>query len=107
MAGPRLIRVAEAGRPAFQLRPGEEGISIFDPSAVGPALTESEILDAFRTGSQLVECSLVEIEDHGLRVVPIEGADWLPLRLRQAHAEIRPAPGMTRSQFKKTHKELE
>jgi hypothetical protein len=45
------VRVTEPGRPAFQLRKGEEGLSVFDPAAVQPPLTESEILDAFRLGS--------------------------------------------------------
>lgn len=102
-----LVRVTEEGRPAFQLRRGEEGISVFDLNAVQPPLTEAEILQGFRTGSQVVLCSAAEIEAKGLRVVPVPGTEPLPQRLREAHAEIRPGPAMTRSQFKQVLKELE
>jgi hypothetical protein len=107
MADRRVFRVAEAGRSAFQLRKGEEGLSVFDPDAVNPELMKGEILESFRSGSQLMELSVSEIEQQGLIVVPAEGAEPLPARLRQAHAEIRPGPGMTRSQFKQALKELE
>ena len=107
MAERQVIRIAEAGKPAFQLRKGEEGISVFDPSAVNPSLSEDEILQNFRSGSQIVERSVSEIEQKGLTIILIEGAEPLPMRLREAHAEIRPGPGMTRSQFKQALKELE
>lgn len=45
-----VVRVATPGQPAFQLRKGEQGISVFDPAAVDPPLTEDEILAAFRPG---------------------------------------------------------
>jgi hypothetical protein len=102
-----VVRVAEPGKPAFQLRKGEEGISVFDPQSVTPPLTEAEILDSFRPGSQAIMRSVAEIEQRGLLVVPIPGAGPLPERLRKAHAEIRPGPGMTRPQFKEILKELE
>src|SRR5437660_4054714 len=102
-----VVRVTESCRPAFQLRKGEEGISVFDLEAVDPRLTESEILDNFRAGSQVVVRGIAEIEQLGLRVVPLPGAEPLPQRLREAHAEIRPGPGMTRAQFKQALKELE
>jgi hypothetical protein len=102
-----VVRVTEPGKPPFQLRKGEEGISVFDLEAVHPTLTEDEILDSFRPGSQAIARSVVEIEQNGLRVVPILGAGPLPLRLREAHAEIHPGPGMTRAQFKQALKELE
>jgi hypothetical protein len=102
-----VVRVAETGHPAFQLRKGEEGLSVFDVEAVNPPLTEIEILDGFRPGSQAVARSVAEIESKGLRVVPIPGASTLPQRLRDAHAEIRPAPGMERGRFKQALKELE
>jgi 2-iminoacetate synthase ThiH len=102
-----VVRVAEPGKPAFQLRKGEEGISVFDLQAVKPPLTEAEILDGFRVGNQTIVRSVAEIEQKGLQVVPIPGAEPLPERLRQAHAEIRPSPGMTRGQFKQILKELE
>ncbi|MBX6311614.1 MAG: hypothetical protein IRY99_01625 [Isosphaeraceae bacterium] len=85
-----VVRVAEPGRPAFQLRKGEEGLLVFHLGAVDPPLTEAEI------------------EAKGLRVVPIPGAEPLPSRLWEAHAEIRPGLGMTRAQFKQPClKELE
>ncbi len=102
-----VVRVAEAGHPAFQLRKSEEGLSVFDCDAVNPPLTETEILDGFRPGSRAVLRSSAEIESKGLRVVPIPGAGTLPQRLREAHAEIRPGPRMARSQFKQALKELE
>jgi hypothetical protein len=73
-----VVRVMEPGRPAFQLRKGEEGLSLFDPGAVQPPLTESEILDAFRPGSVLVMRDVAEIEARGLQVVAIRGAEALP-----------------------------
>ena len=102
-----VVRMTEPGRPAFQLRKGEEGISVFDPEAVQPPLTETEILNSFRAGSQAVSRSRAEIEEKGLQVVPIPGAETLPQRLREAHAEIRRGPGMTRTEFKKALRELE
>lgn len=45
------LRVATPGKPAFQLKPGEEGISVFDPLLVEPSLTQEEVLSAFRQGS--------------------------------------------------------
>ena len=39
-----VVSVTEPGRPAFQLRKGEEGLSFFHPATVQPPLTESEIL---------------------------------------------------------------
>ena len=102
-----FIRVTEPGKPAFQLRKGEDGISIFDADAVGPALTEPEVLDAFRSGSQGVSRTREEIEAKGLVTVPIPGSASLPMRLRDAHAEIRRGPAMTRGQFKKALQELE
>jgi len=97
----------EPGRPAFQLRKGEEGISIFDTDAVEPALTESEILENFRAGSQVVHCSQTEIGRKGLVVVPVLGTHSLPSRLREAHMEIQKGPAMSRGQFKQLLKELE
>jgi hypothetical protein len=102
-----VFRVAEPGKSAFQLRKGEEGLSVFDLLAVNPPLTEAEILDSFRAGSQTLIRTVSEIENKGLQVVPVPGAEPLPERLRQAHAEIRPGPGMTRGQFKQILKELE
>lgn len=102
-----VVRVAEAGRLAFQLRKGEEGISVFDPNEVNPPLTEQEILGSFRPGSVAVVRSLEEVAAQGLTLVPIRGAEPLPRRLQDAHAEIRPGPGMTRAEFKQALKGLE
>ena len=102
-----FVRVTEAGKPAFQLRNREEGISVFDVNAVEPPLTEAEILEAFREGSTVVLCSADAVAAVGLQVAPIAGAEPLPERLREAHAEIRPVANMTRPQFKAALKELE
>jgi hypothetical protein len=102
-----FIRVTELGKPAFQLRKGEEGVSVFNTDAVDPGLVDAEILDAFRADSQLVTRTRDEIEAKGLVVVPIPGSASLPLRLRDAHAEIRRGSAMSRGQFKKALQELE
>jgi hypothetical protein len=102
-----LVRVVGPGRPAYQLRKGEEGISVFDTDAVEPPISESEILESFRPGSETVICPRADLEGKGLQVVPIQGADWLPPRLREAHAEIRAGVEMSRAQFKQVLKELE
>ncbi len=102
-----FIRVAEAGKPAFQLRKGEEGISVFDTEAADPPLSEAEVLEGFRAGSQLIFRSREEIEARGLVLVAVPGGTSLPLRLRDAHAEIRRGPSMPRGQFKKMLEELE
>jgi hypothetical protein len=102
-----VVRVAEPGRPAFQLRKGEAGLSLFDPDLVDPPLAESEILEAFRPGCVLVARSAAEVEAKGLQIVRITGAESLPRRLSEAHVEIRPGAGMTRTEFKQALKELE
>lgn len=102
-----VVRVSTPGSPAFQLRKGEEGLSVFDPAGVDPPLTESEILDAFRDGSALVIRSVAAVEAAGLRVELVEGAGGLPERLRRAHRELRPGPGMSRPAFKQALKGLE
>lgn len=110
MAEPMVAVVARVGSPdapAFQLRKGEEGLSVFDPDGVEPQLTEDEILDAFRSGSVVVYRTVDEINGSGLALVPTEGAEVLPGRLRAAHREIRPGPGMTRAAFKVALRKLE
>jgi hypothetical protein len=102
-----LVRVAEPGRPGFQLRKGEEGLSVFDLDGVNPPLTDAEVLDSFRPGSQVIGRTQAEVEAKGLQVIPIPGHEPLPQRLRDAHREIRPGSGMTRAQFKQALKELE
>src|SRR5688572_6876894 len=102
-----VVRVGTPGAAAFQLRPGEEGISVFDPDGVDPPLSDTEILDSFRDGSLLVVRPVAVINSLGLRVEWVEGAAVLPDRLRAAHREIRPGPGMTRPQFKAALKGLE
>ena len=102
-----VIRIAEPGRRAFQLRKGEEGISVFDLEAVEPPLTENEVLGSFRTSSVSVCRSRKEIEEKGLQIVQIPGGEMLPQRLREAHAEIRPGPAMSRAEFKNALRELE
>jgi len=102
-----LLRVAEPGKPAFQLRKGEEGLSVFDSDSVNPPLTEAEVLSNFRPGSVLVIRALADIHVRGLIVVSIPGVGSLPQRLQDAHSEIRPGPGMSRIQFKQALKDLE
>jgi hypothetical protein len=102
-----IVRITEPTRPAFQLRKGEEGISVFDLEAVEPPLAEDEVLSCFRGGSCAVAKTIAEIERRGLRVVRTPGTASLPQRLREAHAEIRPGPEMTRTQFKRSLLELE
>jgi len=101
-----LIRVAHPSKPAFQLRKGEVGISIFDTDAVDPPLTEAEILASFRPGSDAIALTVEAVENKGLKVVPIHGAPVLPDRLQEAHVEIQPGPGMSRSEFKQRLTEL-
>jgi hypothetical protein len=102
-----VFRVCEPNRPAFQLRPGELGISVFDPGAVDPPLTESEVLEAFRTGSIVTSRTEEQLRKLGLELVPVPGHADLPERLIQAHHEIRPRGTMSRADFKKGLKELE
>jgi hypothetical protein len=101
------VRVGEPGRPYFQLRRGEEGISVFDPVAVDPPLSEAEILAHFRSGSQVAVRDVGIIESKGLRVIVREGGPNLSERLRLAHREIVAGLAMTRRQFKDKLKELE
>ena len=102
-----ILRVAEPGKPAFQLRKGEEGISVFVPDSVQPPLTEAEILAAFRPGGVVVTRTDTEITAKGLQIVPVPGGEPLPDRLRSAHAEIRSGAGMGRPRFKQALQELE
>jgi hypothetical protein len=102
-----VVRVGTAGQPAFQLRKGEEGLSVFVPVAVDPPLTEEEILSAFRPGSVLLRRTSAQVAEHGLALVRTIGADYLPERLRTAHAEIRPGDGMDRAPFKSALRHLE
>ncbi|MBP3959147.1 hypothetical protein J8F10_28210 [Gemmata sp. G18] len=102
-----VVRVASPGSPAFQLRKGEQGISVFDPAAVDPLLSEDEILAAFRPGSIVIYRSVAVIEEHGLQLEHTPGAESLPERLRTAHREIGPGVGMDRPAFKVALRNLE
>lgn len=102
-----IVRVATPGMPAFQLRKGEDGISVFAPSAVDPALSEDEVLGCFRHGSILIAISVADIGTRGLKLVRVEGAESLPARLRAAHHEIRLGDGMSRDEFKRALRGLE
>lgn len=95
-----LIRVAQSGRPAFQLRPGEVGLSVFQTDGVEPELTEGEILSAFRKDSIAIALNPQVVHECGLQIVEVAGAPVLPERLRYTHREIRPVSGMSRSEFK-------
>jgi hypothetical protein len=102
-----VVRVGSPGLPAFQLRKGEQGISVFDPAGVDPPLTEDEILASFRLGSVVLYRLVSVIEEHGLQIVPTPGANALPERLRTAHREIGPGAGMDRPAFKAALRNLE
>ncbi len=102
-----VVRVASPGQPAFQLRKGEQGISVFNPAQVDPPLSEDEILAAFRPGSVVIFRSVAVIEEHGLLVLPSAGAASLPERLCAAHCEIGPGIGMERPAFKAALRNLE
>jgi hypothetical protein len=98
-----FLRVVEAGKPQFQLRSGEEGLSVFLESQT-PA---SQVLPAFRQGSQAVGRTIQQIEALELRVMRTQGDPNLPAALQENHFEIRPGPDMTRNQFKVALKKLE
>jgi hypothetical protein len=102
-----VLRVASPGLPAFQLRKGEEGISVFVPNAVEPPLTHDEVLDAFRPGSYILERTSEEIEKLGLLLIEMLGHESLPDRLRTAHHEIMPSSDMDRRTFKAALSNLE
>ena len=98
-----IIRVMEPGKPIFQLRQGEQGLSVFDANAVKPI----DVLPNFRPGSQTVTRTVDQVQSCGLMVLCTPGNSALPPRLRDAHREIRPGEGMTRNEFKKALKNLE
>jgi hypothetical protein len=102
-----VVRVGTPGRPCFQLRAGEAGLSVFDPAAVEPPLAEDELLAPFRPGSVLVYRTYAEVAAAGLAVAVTDGADVLPDRLRAAHREIVAGPGQARPAFKAALKLLE
>lgn len=102
-----VVRVATPGQPAFQLRKGEEGLSVFAPDAVEPPLAEDEILAAFRPGCVLVRRTSAQVAEHGLTLTETPGAEVLPERLRAAHYEIRPGAGVGRAAFKSALRSLE
>ena len=99
-----VLRVVEEGKPRFQLKSGESGLSVFDESKI----SSGELLQDFRPGSSTVSREIKDIKAYGLDVVRTPGD---PARLSQkaclAHCEIVPGPNMTRNQFKKALKELE
>lgn len=103
MAEPRVHRVYNAGKPRFQLRQGEEAISVFDAEKLTPA----DILPSFRPGSLIATQEILKIESFGLLVVHTPGDPKLPQLLRENHMDIRPGDGMTRKQFKAALRALE
>ncbi len=96
-------RVFEEGKPKFQLRKGEEGLSVFDADE----LRGEELLPSFRLGSCLNTQRSQFIEDFGLKLEKTPGDPILPQRLQENHWEIRPGDEMTRNQFKAALKLLE
>lgn len=101
---PALVkRVYESGKPKYQLRQGEEGLSIFDAK-----IPDVAILAKFRASADIDTKSVDEIESKGLTVVQTHGdCEYLQNdELEDNHWEIRPEPEMTRSQFKAALKTL-
>ena len=96
-------RVFEEGKPKFQLRKGEEGLSVFDADM----LLDDEILANFRPGSRLTTQPLRFIESFGLKIKKTRGDGNLPQSLQENHWEIRPGDAMTRNQFKDALNSLE
>jgi len=96
-------RVYVNGYPQYQLRQGEEGLSIFDAK-----ISDADILGKFRSGSMIEIKRTDEIESKGLIVLQTHGdcAHFQNDELEDNHCEIRPGPGMNRSQFKVTLKTL-
>ena len=103
MSEPSVHRVYNEGRPRFQLRQGEEAISVFDAEKVTPA----GILPNFRPGSLIATAEILTIESLGLIVVHTPGDPKLPQLLQDNHMDIRPGDGMTRKQFKAALRALE
>jgi hypothetical protein len=100
---PSVYRVVEPGKPQFQLKKGEQGISVFDASKVKP----DDILPNFRPTSQVVKKPVTEIENLNLTVKSTPGDPKLPKILQDAHMEIQPGFQMNRNQFKLNLKLLE
>ena len=100
---PAVHRVVTPGKPQFQLRKGEEGLSVFDASKVTP----EQVVPHFREGSGVTTKTVGEIESHGLKVEQTPGHPDLPQHLKDAHMEIRKSESMTRDQFKQAIKKLE
>jgi hypothetical protein len=91
------------GKPRFQLRQGEEAISVFDAEKVSPA----DILPSFRPDSLVATYEISIIESFGLTAVHTPGEPTLPQLLQDNHLEIQPGDGMTRKQFKAALRALE
>jgi hypothetical protein len=100
---PSIHRVCTPGKPKFQLRQGEEGLSAFDAVKV----TTSDIFPWFRPGSVTVTVEVARVESFGLQVVRTPGDLELPELLRENHVEIRPGDGMSRKAFKAALQALE
>lgn len=101
-----LSRVATPGKKAFELRQGENGISVFHQKGLDPHISDAELLEEFREDSRIVKISYKDLIRMGFTVEWVEGDEALPQRLREAHYEIRPGEGMNRNAFKKKIKEL-
>lgn len=103
MPEPSIHRVYNAGKPRFQLRQGEAGLSVFDAEKV----TLADILPSFRVGSLITTQEIALIESFGLSVVHTPGDPMLPQLLQDNHMEIHAGDGMTRKQFKVALRALE
>lgn len=98
-----VSRVVEEGQPKYQLKSGEEGLSVF------ANMSDQEVMDSanWRDGSSIDKKSVADLEDKGLTVEQTHGdCDFLDDKGQDNHFEIRPGQGMTRNEFKKIIKEL-
>ena len=103
MPEPRVHRIYQPGKPRFQLRQGEEAISVFDAESVAPA----DVFPSFRPGNLIITVEIAMIESFGLMVAKTPGDPTLPDILQENHLDIQPREGMTRKQFKAALRALE
>lgn len=98
-----VSRVVEEGQPKYQLKSGEEGLSVF------AGMSDTAILGAaaWREGSSVETKKVSDIEAAELTLVQTHGdCDFLNEDGQDKHWEIRMAEGDTRNEFKAKLKSL-